>query len=54
MLGKKVKGNSSFAGTKKADRHGIYKAKINNKLDKVILPQEYKEIIKLINKYSII
>ena len=36
------------------NKFGIYKAKYQNKLDKVELPKEYKKILNYIDKFSII
>ena len=54
ILGKEIEGNSSFFKTNKKNKFGIYKAKYQNKLDKVELPKEYKKILNYIDKFSII
>ena len=52
FIGKKVVGNSSFKKDKKYIGK-FYNTDLNNKFPKKILPKEYFEILKLVNKVSI-
>jgi hypothetical protein len=52
VLGKDSLGNSSFKKQKNI-KGKFYKTSINRKLDGVVMPFEYREIYKLINKLSI-
>ena len=54
ILGKEVKGNSSTIEKNKRNKFGIYTPAGNKfDFDKSIMPREYKDIVKLIDKYSI-
>ena len=52
IMNKKVLGNSSFKKSGQ-DKGKFYKSSLQKKLPEGILPNEYKEILHLINRYSI-